>query len=55
MRNKKERLERLEDLLKDTVRYLKDGCFDKEDKEFFLQQGIKILTLMKDITIYTED
>lgn len=55
MRNKQERLERLEELLKDTVRYLKDECFDKEDKEFFLSQGIKILTLMKDITIYTED
>ena len=49
MTNKQERTQRLEQLLQDTIRYMKDDCFDNEDKEFFFEQGVKILAALKDL------
>lgn len=49
MTNRQERNQRLEELLNDTIRYLKDDCFDNEDKEFFFEQGVKILAKLRDL------
>lgn len=46
---KQQKRERLEELLQLTIKYLKDDCFDNEDKEFFFEQGVKILEALKSL------